>query len=98
MYLYELALELGQRSTDLADRAAQLGFVGLGPSSVLTPEQVAALRGAVPATPPPPTFTGPGPSAPATPPPPPFSGQPAPTGPPSQGWPGSFGAPAATAD
>src|SRR5690606_16406581 len=45
MYLYELALELGERSTDLAERAAQMGFVGIGPSSTLTAEQVAALRG-----------------------------------------------------
>lgn len=54
MFLYELALQLGERSTDLAERARALGVDGAGPSTLLTADQVAALRpgGAVPPPPP----------------------------------------------
>ncbi len=44
MYLYELALELDERSADLALRAEALGVAGAGPTMRLTAEQVAALR------------------------------------------------------
>lgn len=59
MFLYELAIELGQRSTDVVDVAAQLGLGELGPGSPLEPHQVEALRarlghGYAPAVAPPP--------------------------------------------
>lgn len=57
MFLYELALHLGVRSTDLVAYARQLGM-DVGPSSYLTPEQVQYLASAVappPAPPPPPS-------------------------------------------
>jgi hypothetical protein len=44
MYLFELAIELDERSTDLAEAAPELGLEGITPTSELTPEQVAALR------------------------------------------------------
>lgn len=44
MFLFELAMELGERSADMADAAPSLGFEGLTPTSDLTPEQVAAFR------------------------------------------------------
>lgn len=44
MLLYELAVELGQRSPDLADAARELGLGELGPASELDAAQVAALR------------------------------------------------------
>ena len=44
MYLFELAIELGVRSADLADAAPGLGLDGVTPTSDLTVEQVAALR------------------------------------------------------
>jgi hypothetical protein len=59
VYLYELALELGERSSDLADRARALGF-DVGAGSTLTPEQVTALaphRFGAPPPPPPPGAT-----------------------------------------
>lgn len=43
VYLYELALELGVRSPDLVQRAAELGLGPVGPSSMLTKDQVDAL-------------------------------------------------------
>ena len=51
---YELALELGLRSTDLVARAHELGMDGVGPSSNLTPEDVARLRAAIRGVPEPP--------------------------------------------
>lgn len=68
MFLYELALQLGARSTDLVERARSMGM-DVGPSSFLTPEQVSALRHGV---------APPGVSAPTAPPPP--AGPPAPVG------------------
>ena len=47
MLLYELALELGLRSTDVVARAQALGMTQVGPSSKLTPEEVARLREAI---------------------------------------------------
>jgi hypothetical protein len=44
MYLFELAIELDERSADLAEAAPELGLEGVTPTSELTPEQVAALR------------------------------------------------------
>lgn len=44
MHLYELAMELGERSADLAEAAPSLGLEGIGPTSDLTPEQVAGFR------------------------------------------------------
>lgn len=44
MYLYELALELDERSADLAQRAEALGLDGAGPATSLSAEQVEALR------------------------------------------------------
>lgn len=44
MYLYELALELDERSADLAARAEAMGLDGAGPATMLSAEQVAALR------------------------------------------------------
>jgi hypothetical protein len=44
MFLYELAIELGVRSSDVVDAASLLGFAEVGPASSLTPEQTAALR------------------------------------------------------
>lgn len=43
MFLYELALQLGVRSTDLVERARSLGM-NVGPSTFLAPAQVTALR------------------------------------------------------
>lgn len=62
MFLYELALQLGERSTDLAERARGIGVDGAGPTTFLTADQVAALRpqGAVPLPPPPPPPPPPG--------------------------------------
>ena len=48
MYLYELALELEEKSLDLAERASGLGLHGAGPSTELSKVQVAAIRGNVP--------------------------------------------------
>lgn len=82
MYLYELAMELGEHSNALAERARQAGVADAGPSSSLTPAQVAILRGApqappagagpawIPAPPPPGTATagtGPAPLPPGLP-------------------------------
>ena len=71
MFLYELALQLGLRSTDLVERARGLG-IDVGPSSYLTPEQVQRLAGGPPGPPPSPgASVGPGqPGMPMTPPPP----------------------------
>ena len=44
MYLYELALELDERSADLAARAEVMGLDGAGPATMLTAEQAEALR------------------------------------------------------
>ena len=44
MFLYELAIELGERSPDLVDAAAALGMGELLPASQLSAEQVAALK------------------------------------------------------
>lgn len=44
MNLFELAMELGVRSADMADAAPSLGFEGITPTSVLTPDQVQAFR------------------------------------------------------
>lgn len=82
MFLYELALQLGVRSTDLVDRARDLGL-DVGPSSFLGPEQVQRLTAA--AAPPPPT------GAPVTP-APPSAIPPPPPGPPPAGSP-SMGSP-----
>lgn len=43
MFLYELALQLDVRSSDLVDQARALG-IDAGPSTFLTPEQVQQLR------------------------------------------------------
>ena len=62
MFLYELALELGDKSGELAELAATLGIEGLGAPSELTREQVQQIRaaklghaapGAIPPPPPP---------------------------------------------
>lgn len=85
MHLFELAIELGERSADLADAAPGLGLGTLTPTSVLTPEQVRAFRahyGAAPAggggPNPYPGSQGTGPAAwgapPSLPPPPPPPG------------------------
>jgi len=44
MQLYQLAMELDERSPDVAERAEALGLGSVGPTSDLTPEQVATLR------------------------------------------------------
>lgn len=44
MFLYELAIELDLRSTELAADASRLGMGEVGPTTDLSPEQVAALR------------------------------------------------------
>jgi len=44
VYLFELAIELGVRSADLADAAPGLGLDGVTPTSELTAEQAASLR------------------------------------------------------
>jgi hypothetical protein len=44
VYLFELAIELGVRSADLADAAPGLGLDGVTPTSELTSEQAEALR------------------------------------------------------
>lgn len=44
MFLFELAMELGVRSADMADAAPQLGLVGISPTTELTPEQAEVLR------------------------------------------------------
>lgn len=44
MYLFELAIELGVRSADVAEAAPGLGLDGITPTSELTPDQVEALR------------------------------------------------------
>jgi hypothetical protein len=46
MFLYELALELDEKSADLAAFAQRLGIEGLSAPSTLTREQVAAIRAA----------------------------------------------------
>ena len=46
MYLYELAMELGERSADIADRAEALGLEGISPAAEVTPEQAQAIRAA----------------------------------------------------
>lgn len=45
MFLYELALELEEKSVDLAARAQQMGIPGALPNTELTKAQAAALRG-----------------------------------------------------
>lgn len=45
MFLYELALELEEKSVDLAARAQQMGIPGALPNTELTKAQVLALRG-----------------------------------------------------
>lgn len=45
MFLYELALELEEKSVDLAARAQQMGIPGALPNTELTKPQVLALRG-----------------------------------------------------
>ena len=55
MHLFELAIELGERSADMAEAAESLGFEGITPTSELTPEQVQAFRARyAKAAPPPP--------------------------------------------
>lgn len=54
MFLYELALETGERSPDLVARAHRLGLTGVGPGTLLDPAQVSLLRGNGAAVPPPP--------------------------------------------
>lgn len=44
MFLFELAMELGERSADMADAAPGLGIEGVTPTSELTAEQVEAFR------------------------------------------------------
>lgn len=44
MHLFELAIELGERSADMAEAAEALGFEGITPTSELTPDQVQAFR------------------------------------------------------
>ncbi|MCU1370829.1 MAG: hypothetical protein JWO77_2023 [Ilumatobacteraceae bacterium] len=44
MHLFELAMELGVRSAEMAEAAPSLGFDDVTPTSVLTPEQVQAFR------------------------------------------------------
>ncbi len=51
MYLYELALETGERSADLALRAQSLGLAGASPSTMLTGPQAMALRSGLPLPP-----------------------------------------------
>lgn len=46
MFLYELAMELDERSADLAERAEAIGLGTLGPTTELTAEQASALRAA----------------------------------------------------
>lgn len=46
MYLYELAIELGERSSDIADKADALGVGPILAATELSPEQLRALRGA----------------------------------------------------
>jgi hypothetical protein len=46
MDLYQLAMELDERSADVAERAEALGLGSVGPTSPLTPEQVTTLRAA----------------------------------------------------
>lgn len=53
MFLYELALQLGERSTDLVERAKAQGMA-VEPSTFLNEQQIAALRGTAPQVPPPP--------------------------------------------
>ena len=87
MFLYELALQLQMKSSELVERAEQLGMPGLGATSQLDRDQVAhlqaALGGAAPGAiaPPPMAFAPPGPGLP-------MAGAQAPYGPPS-----SFGGP-----
>ena len=44
MFLFELAMELDERSADMAEAATSLGFEGVTPTTELTPEQVQAFR------------------------------------------------------
>lgn len=46
MDLYQLAMELDERSADVAERAEALGLGSVGPTTPLTPEQVSTLRAA----------------------------------------------------
>jgi hypothetical protein len=46
MYLYELAMELGERSADIADRAEALGLEGISPAAQITPEEAQTIRAA----------------------------------------------------
>jgi hypothetical protein len=94
MFLYELALDLDVRSTDLVDQARSLGM-DVGPSTFLTPEQVQHLRSGVSpsVTAAPPLAAGDlldhGRGAPPPPPPPPSaSPSPGPSMPPPPGPPG----------
>jgi hypothetical protein len=90
MFLYELAIELDQRSADLVDAAESMGFGRLSSAAALDAAQVAALRSRFgPAgAPPPPLGAAPGPNAFAPPgldlPPAPPMGPPA--GPPLGGF------------
>jgi len=44
VHLFELAIELGERSADMAEAAPGLGLEGVTPTSELTPEQVEVFR------------------------------------------------------
>src|SRR6478609_1910844 len=46
MHLYQLAMELDERSADVADKAQALGLGDIGPTTLLTGDQVATLRSA----------------------------------------------------
>ena len=44
MFIYELAIELGKHSSEVAEAARAMGMADVGPASELTREQVAAVR------------------------------------------------------
>lgn len=73
MFLYELAIELGERSTDVCEKAETLGIGTLLSTSELTRDQVAAIRAAYHRPPPggvtPPAAPGAPPAAWGAPPP-----------------------------
>ena len=54
MFLFELALELGERSPLVVARAHEMGMTEVSATSQLTPDQVQALRAAYGRVPPPP--------------------------------------------
>ncbi|MGN6693129.1 MAG: hypothetical protein ACTHN0_03050 [Aquihabitans sp.] len=86
MHLYELAMELGERSADLADAAPSLGLADISPTSDLTPEQVAVFRARYAKAPVgAPASSGAAYQAPATWGPPGGGGAPLPPPPPSRG-------------